>query len=204
MWTRATSGTSTSGCWQSQEKRRLKISLDATSVSTKMFDRWLDYGTGEARDIVKFHAAIDDRGAAHAIAITDGTTSDTLLLPYLLNDIDAKMGVVRADAGYLSRDNVQMIANLGATPFVRPKKHPRFLSLGRPAWKEMLFRNQQDSEAFANELNHRWRAEAYFSETKRRFANALTSRTGTMRPREVWMRILILNMLAVASEEVEQ
>lgn len=100
-------------------------------------------------------------------------------------DIDAKMGVVRADAGYLSMDNVQMITDLGATPFVRPKKHPRFLSLGRPAWKEMLLRTQQDPEAFADELNQRWRAEAYFSKMKRRFANALTIRTGTMRRREV-------------------
>lgn len=178
--------------------------MDATGVGTKMFDRWLDHRTGEARDFVKFHAAIDDRGAAHAIAITDGTTSDTLLLPYLLNDIDARMGVVRADAGYLSRDNVQMIADLGATPFVRPKKHPRFLSLGRPAWKEMLLRNQQDPEAFADELNQRWRAEAYFSKMKRRFANALTSRTGTMRRREVWIRCIVLNMLVLAGEEVNE
>jgi transposase len=160
-------------------KLRLKVSLEATGVGTKMFDRWLDHRTGEARDFVKLHAAIDDREAAHSIAITDGTTSDTPLLPYLLNDIDANLGAVRADAGYLSRDNVQIIADLGATPFVRPKKHPRSLSHGRPAWKEMLLTNQRDTEAFAKELNQRWRAEAYFSKMKRRFANALTSRTGT-------------------------
>ncbi|MGQ9588368.1 MAG: transposase [Thermoplasmata archaeon] len=109
------------------------MSLDATGVGTKMFDRWLNHRQGESRDFVKLHAAVDDRGAAHAIAITDGTTSETLLFPCLLNDIDARMGVVRADVGYLSRDNVQIIADLGAIPFVRPKKHPRFLSLRRPA-----------------------------------------------------------------------
>jgi len=43
-----------------------------------------------------------------------------------------------------------MIADLGATPFVRPKKRLRFLSLGRPAWKERLPRTQQDIEAFAD------------------------------------------------------
>lgn len=112
------------------------------------------------------------------------------------------MGAARAHAEYPSRDNVQMIADLGATPFVRPKKHPRFLSLGRPAWKEMPFRNQQDPEAFTKELNQRWRAEAYFSKMKRRFANALTSRTGTMRRREVQLRCVILNMLMLATEEV--
>jgi len=39
---------------------------------------------------------------------------------------------------------------------------------------------------------------------KRRFGSSIRSRIGTMRRREVWMRVLILKMLAVASEEVEQ
>ena len=55
----------------------------------------------QVRDFVKFHAAVDDRGAAHAIAITDGTTSDTIVLPYLLHDIDA--GWRRQRTRYLSR-----------------------------------------------------------------------------------------------------
>ena len=167
-----------------------------------MFDRWLDHRTGDAKDIVILHAAIDDRGAAHSIAITDWTTSDTSLHPYLLNDIDANLGAVRTDARYLSRDNVQIIADLGATPFVRPKRHPRSLRHERPAWKEMLLRNQRDTEAFAKELNQGWRAEAYSPKMNRRFANALTSRTGTMRHREVWIRCIVLNILVLAGEEV--
>lgn len=52
-------------------------------------------------------------------------------------------------------------------------------------------------ESYLRNLN------TFFSRMKRRFRASVRSRIGTMRRREVWMRILILNMLAVASEEVE-
>ena len=79
-------------------------------MGTKIFDRWLSHPTDRSKDFAKLHGAIDDRGAAFSITITDGTTSDITLLPYLLNDIDAHMGVVRADKGYLSKDNVQRVS----------------------------------------------------------------------------------------------
>jgi transposase len=166
-----------------------------------MFDRWLNHKSNESRDFVKFHAAIDDRGAAHAIAITDGTTSDTLLLPYLLNDVDARMSVVRADKGYLSKDNVQCIENLGAVPYIKPKSYSKMLSCGRPAWRHMMFRYRKEPVAFLQEYNQQRRAEAFFSKFKRRFG-PVKSRIGTMRRREVWMRSIILNMLVVVSEEI--
>jgi transposase len=171
-------------------------------VGTKLFDHWLSHPTDRSKDFVKLHAAIDDRGAAFAIAITDGTTSDTLVLPFLLNDVDAQMGVVRADAGYLSRDNVQMIEDLGAIPFVKPKRHPKLLSMGRPAWKHMLMRHRDEPDEFRREYNQRWRAEAYFSKLKRKFG-PVKSRIGTMRRKEIWMRIIVLNIIVAAGEQIE-
>ena len=141
---------------------------------------------------------------AFSVAITDGTTSDITLFPYLLDDIDAPVGVVRADKAYLSRDNVQMIEDMGAIPFIKPKSSSTMESKGRFAWRHMHFRYRQNQGAFLSEYNQQRRAEAFFSKMKRRFGQSIRSRFGTMRRREVWMRILILNMLAVASEEVEQ
>jgi transposase len=146
----------------------------------------------------------DDRGAAHAIAITDGTTNDAIVLPYLLHDIDARLGVVRADKGYLSKDNVQCVEDLGATPFIKPKSYSKMLSCGRPAWRHMMFRHKQDPERFLKEYNQQKRIEAFFSNMKRRFGPSLKSRIGTMRRKEVWMRCLIMNILVVAGEEVER
>lgn len=57
------------------EKRRLKVSIDSIGVGTKLFDRWLPHPTDGSKDFVKLLAAIDDRGAAFSIAITDGPHS---------------------------------------------------------------------------------------------------------------------------------
>ena len=137
------------------------------------------------------------------MSITDGDISETVVLSYLVCDIDFPPDVVRADAGYLSKDKVQLIADLGAAPFVKPKRQPELLSMGRPAWKHMLLRHREDPEGLANEYNLRWRHEAFFSKLKRRFGPP-KGRNGMMRCREVWMRILILNILAVAGEQVEE
>ena len=180
------------------------MSIDSTGVGTKLFDRWLSHPTDRSKDFVKLHAAIDDRGAAFSIAITDGTTSDITLFPYLMGDVDAPVGVVRADKAYLSRDNVQLVEDMGAIPFIKPKSSSTMESKGKFAWRHMQFRCRKDPEGFHREYNQQRRAEAFFSKMKRRFGSSIRSRIGTMRRREVWMRILILNMLAVASEEVEQ
>lgn len=180
------------------------MSIDSTGVGTKLFDRWLSHPTDRSKDFVKLHVAVDDRGAVHAVAITDGTTSDIMLFPYLLDDIDATVGVVRADKGYLSRDNVQMVEDMGAIPYIKPKSSSTMESKGKFAWRHMQFRCREDPARFLREYNQQKRAEAFFSKMKRRFGSSIRSRIGTMRRREVWMRILILNMLAVASEEVEQ
>ncbi len=173
-------------------------------MGTTLFDRWLSHPTDRSKDFVKLHAAIDNRGAAHAIAMTDGTTNDSIVFPYLIGDVDAPVGVVRADKGYLSRDNVQMVEDMGATPYLKPKSSSTLESKGRFAWRHMHFRYRQDQGAFLSEYNQQRRAEAFFSKMKRRFGSSIRSRVGTMRRREVWVRILILNVLAVANEEVEQ
>lgn len=126
------------------------------------------------------------------------------MFPYLISDVDARLGVVRADAGYLSRDNIQMVEDLGAIPYIKPKSSCTMESKGRFAWRHMHFRYRKDPEDFRREYNQQRRAEAFFSRMKRRFGSSVRSRIGTMRRREVWMRILILDMLVVATEEAER
>ena len=52
--------------------------------------------------------------------MTDGTTNDAIVFHFLVGDIDAQLGVARADKGYLSNDNVQYIEYKGAIPNIRP------------------------------------------------------------------------------------
>jgi transposase len=185
------------------QKRQLNVTPDATGVGTNLFDRWLSHPTERSKDFAKLHSAIYDRGAAHAIAIADGTTNDSIVFPYLINDMDARLGVVRADAGYLSRDNIQLVEDLGAIPYIKPKSSSTMGSKGRFAWRQMHFIYQKDKEAFLDGYNQQRRVEGFFSRFKRRFGTSVKSRIGTMQRKEVWMRCLILNILTVAGEQIE-
>ena len=78
---------------------------------------------------------MDNRGAAFSIAITDGMNSDVILFPYLLNDLDAPVGIVRADNGYLSRDNVRFVEYTGAVTYIKPKSCSRMRGKGESAWR---------------------------------------------------------------------
>jgi len=89
-------------------------------------------------------------------------------------------------------------------PFIKPKSYSKMLSCGRPAWRHMMFRYRKEPESFLKEYNQQRRAEAFFSNMKRRFGASVKSRIGTMRRKDVWMRCLIMNILVAAGEEVER
>ena len=89
-------------------------------------------------------------------------------------------------------------------PFINPKSYSNIMSKGRSAWRYMHFRYRHGQERFLKEYNQQRRVEAFFSRLKRRFGPSLRSRIGTMPRKEVWLRILILNILVVAGERIEE
>lgn len=111
------------------------MSIDATGVGTKIFDRWPSHSTDRLKDFVELRTALDDRGAAFSIAITDGVNSEVILFPYLLNDLDAPVGIVRADNRYLSRDNVRFVEDTAAVTYIKPKLCSRMRSKGEFVWR---------------------------------------------------------------------
>lgn len=121
----------------------------------------------------------------------------------MIGDVDAPVGIVRADRGYLSRDNVQLVEDMGAVPYIKPKSCSKMMSKGQFAWRHMMFRYRKEPERFLKEYNQQRRIEAFFSKYKRRFGS-VKSRIGTMRRKEVWMKVMILNTLIVLNEEVAE
>jgi transposase len=114
------------------------------------------------------------------------------------------LGVVRADKGYLSKVNVQYVEDLVAMSFIKPKSYSKMLSCGRPESRHMMVRYRREPETLLKEYNQQRRAEAFFYNMKRRFGPSVKSCIAPMRRREVWMMCLTMNILVVASEEVER
>jgi len=141
-----------------EQKRRLKVNVDSTGVGTKLFDRRLSHPKDQARDFVMFHAAVNDRGAAFSITIMDGTTSDTLLFPYLMRDIGSPVSIVRAENGYRPRDNFQLVEDMGAIPQIKPTSSSTMKSKGKFAWRHIHFRCRQNQDRVLREYNQQRRA----------------------------------------------
>jgi hypothetical protein len=74
------------------------------------------------------------------VKVTESKASEQLFLKELIGKTAERFRMKRvcADAGYLSRENVQAIADVGARPFIMPRKNVRRLSLGYPAWNKMI------------------------------------------------------------------
>jgi len=69
--------------------------------------------------------------------VTDGTASDAAELEMIPN-VDVNVGEMYLDKGYLSRANAQLIADIGAVPYIAIKINVKPKSYGYPAWNRMV------------------------------------------------------------------
>lgn len=68
-----------------------------------------------------------------------------------------------ADAGFLSRKNVELLHEQGITPRIFPKKNVGFKSKGHAGWHTMLRALLEDPHAWLREYHQRSKAETGFS-----------------------------------------
>lgn len=110
-----------------------------------------------------------------------------LLVPF------KKLGLIIADAGYLSRKNAQFVVDRGGSPFIWIKKNVTARAKGSFAWKAMvsLFRNIPST--FKGIYNQRSKVESVFAALKKRYGDQLYSKKYYMRRREMVMRFLAYN-----------
>lgn len=134
---------------------------------------------------------------ATAVINTKGTASDMQLFPPLLEHTVEKfhhINDIELDAGILSRENCQLIANAGATPYIFPKKGITLNQNGSSAWKKMLLSLIKDPQAWLRFYHNRSQSECYFSSHKRRFARPILKKIEYRRGVQSLTRIAITNI----------
>lgn len=115
---------------------------------------------------------------------------DVLPEPGLFPNV--KLGV--ADAGFLSRANVQSLHDLGMTPRIFPKRNVSFRSEGSSAWAPMLRAFIQDPWTWMREYHQRSIAETGYSTFKRAFPKPLRKKLQTRRHGEIHARKTASNL----------
>ena len=182
------------------------FAVDASGFSTSRFDRWVEYKWGKKgsrREWLKAHLMCGTQtNIVTAAQITDGKKHDAPFLPPLLNATSQYFPVeeVSADKGYLSRQNVNAIAEAGATPFIAFKSNSKPEDRISSAWNQMFQYFSLRRDEFLTHYHRRSNVETAFSMIKRKFGDALRSKDDTAMVNEALCKILCHNIVVVIHE----
>jgi len=147
-----------------------------------------------------FHIAT---GFVHA----NGTANDSPLFAPVLEQTEGKfthITDVELDAGFISRENCQLIAKVGAAPYIFPKRGITLNQKGAPAWKKMLLSLISDPQGWLEKYHNRSQNECYFSSHKRRFTRPLLRRKKVRKGTEAFCRFIVTNITMLITAYFER
>lgn len=104
---------------------------------------------------------------------------------------------------YSSRDNLQMVADLGAIPYIPFKKNTLKKSRGHMIWVRMKRYFDEHKEEFMEHYHKRSNAESVFSTIKRKFGQRLYSKSEVGQVNEVLCKALAYNICILIQEMFE-
>lgn len=146
------------------------------------------------RGWLKAHIACYDDGFVPSIRATGPYVHDGTRMMALVKGVGASS--VRGDGAYSSRKNVQFVEDLGAVPYLKPRKNAIGGSRGYPAWRSMMIRHGR--EGWMEEYRKRWIVESVFSSVKRRLDPHLFSIRRDLQRKELIMKFIVHNIILVA------
>jgi transposase len=177
---------------------------DSSGFCTSRFIRWFDvkYGvTREEAEWVKVHLITGVKtNIVCAVEILDKYANDCPQFRPLVEKTAQgfKIKEVTADKGYLSNDNLELIAGMGGTAYI-PFKVNSTSDGGTSVWDKMFLRFMLHREDFLKHYHQRSNVESTFSAIKRKFGDSVRSKGDTAMKNEVLCKILAHNLCCVIS-----
>ncbi len=184
------------------------FAADSTGFSTCNYERWYDHKWGKERsrnEWVKLHAMCGVKtNVVTSVRLSDGFSSDTNYLPALVDETAERftLGKVTADKAYSSKKNLQAVEDAGAIPYIpfrggwpalqlelMPELHPETSVFYR--MKHMFIYQR---ELFLSHYHCRSNIETTFSMIKRKFGDALRSKSQTGQFNEILCKVIAHNI----------
>lgn len=178
-------------------KKGVTIIVDSTGIRLRISSSWYDIRIGRKnrkKDNAKFHIAIEaTRNTIVGYKITSWKRSDTPQLEFLLKNVDEVLRVL-ADAGYLSRENCNIVSGKNGTPFFRLREGTTGKSKGSLAWKRMVNFGLKRKVLYDQILGFRSVIESIMSAIKRRYGNSVRAIKRKTRNISIALRVLAFNI----------
>jgi transposase len=185
------------------------FAVDSSGFSTTNYVRWFDVKYGNTEDWhewIKMHVACGVKThVVTAVELTSARTHDApYLKPLLAQTANAgfKMQEVSADKGYISYDNLQVVVDHGAMPYM-PFKTNVTGKRGSELWKKMFHYYSYKREEFLTHYHKRSNVETVFSMIKARFGERLRSKSETAQINEALTKVLCHNLCVLIQSMYE-
>ncbi len=185
------------------------FAVDSSGFSTSVFDRWFDHSYGRQRRVgkwLKCHLICGvHTNIVTSVEVTPTVTADTIYLEPLVQATARNFDIseVSADKAYLSRKNLRVIDEVGATPFIPFKSKSRSHEAHEVLWNRMFhFYNLHRAEFLAH-YHKRSNVETTFSMIKAKFGAAVRTRTPVAQVNEVLAKVLCHNICVLIQSAYE-
>lgn len=186
------------------------FAVDSSGFTTSMFGRWFEYkwgkSDGKERLWKKIHLTCGVRtNIITAVNITPGNYADSPQFGQLIKDTSKlyKIEEVSADKAYSSRDNLDLVEDLGGIPFIPFKANTSGRPGGSIIWSKMYKFSINYPTEFAYHYHKRSNVETTFHMLKRKFGNHLRSKTETGQTNEILAKCLCHNLCVLVQEAYE-
>jgi transposase len=193
------------------------FAIDSSGFSTCRFDKWIDAKYGDKklmtkRNWIKVHLVCGVKtNIVTAVEVTDRFAADINYFKSLVDATAANftMQEVSADKAYLSADNLQLVVDHTAMPYipfksnsgpnfrVGPKRlidEQRRWQRKSNIWRQFYHYFSLNQERFLQHYHKRSNVESTFSMIKAKFGDALRSKTETAQTNEALCKILCHNI----------
>jgi transposase len=181
---------------------------DSTGFSTSRFVRWFDekYGANRSgREWVKAHAICGvNTHIVTAVEILDKNAGDCPQFGPLVKRTAENFTVkeVPADKAYLSRENLELVQDLGGMAYIPFKSNSAQGEAGS-LWEKMFHFYSLNREKFEKHYHQRSNAESAFSMVKAKFRDCVRSKNETAMKNEVLCKFLAHNICVLIMSQIE-
>jgi transposase len=181
-----------------------EFACDSSGFSTSRFARWFDtkYGVNRKKaDWVKCHISTGVKtNIVTAVEISDQHDSPVFKQLMATTAVNFEVKEVSADKAYSSFENLELIDEMKATPYIAFKVN------SRPAagiWGKMLGMFMLNRDEYLKHYHKRSNVESTFSAVKRKFGDFLRSKTDVALKNELLAKIVCHNIVVVIHEMYE-
>ena len=183
--------------------------MDSTGLSVALSvaksERWYDHKYGDIRthqQWMKVHAICGTKTRiVTAVEVSHGTANDSPFLPPLVARTAQGFRVdeVSADLAYSNRKNTMAVWKADAMPYIPYKSNTSALGSkpGTHLWRNLFHYYNLERDAFLERYHQGSNVESAFSMMKRKFGDALRSKTQTAQFNEALLKVLCHNFCCV-------